>query len=268
VFTCDPIALPAGTHRIETVSGLTSGIDVDRITLTTAEADGGGTPAVEISRTRLTRTATVAACPAGCWLIMGEGQNPGWSASVGGATATSSTPLSGGMNGWWVPASSTPTVVQIEWTAQTTVTVALVISVLAIGLCLYLSLRRRPGSQHDLHFAPAPPRLFHAVLVRSSWKVSVFSGLVLVGAAWLIGSTGTAEAAAVLAVMIVVLRRPRLAGVAAAVLMAFLSAWVLLSQRDHGYFANAGWPGHFEHLHLPGMLVVALLLASVIESAD
>ena len=268
VSTCHPVAMTAGTHRIETVAGLDSGIDVDRVTLSTAGSASGGTTSVALSRTRLTRTATVAACPTGCWLIMGEGQNHGWSASVGGAPATTSTPLSGGMNGWWVPPSTSPTTVQIEWTAQTTVTMALLASMLAILLCLYLALRRRAASQDDLGFAPAPPQLFQTVLVRSSWPVSILSGVVLVSIAWLIGSAGTAQAAAALAVVIVVLRRPRLAGVAAAVLMAVLSAWVLLGQRSGGYFANAAWPGHFEHLHLAGMLVVALLVASAIETTS
>ena len=42
-------------------------------------------PTVAVHRTRTTRTATVSNCPAGCWLILGEGFNDGWEADAGSA---------------------------------------------------------------------------------------------------------------------------------------------------------------------------------------
>ena len=262
----DQIVLPAGTHQLETVAGLTSGIDIDRVVLTTdGEAAGASTP-VQLQRTRLTRTATVAPCPTGCWLIMGEGRNAAWTASVGGAAAVPSAPVSGGMNGWWVPPSTSPTTVHIEWTGQTPVTAALIVSLLAVLVCMALAMRRRPSTRAAIEFAPAPPRLGGAVLAPVSFTRGVASGVVLVASAWLIASPGTAVTAGAIAVVMVATRRPRIAGVVAAVLMAGLSAQVLLGQRQHSYFANAAWPGWFEHLHHPGMLVVALLLAATVVS--
>jgi arabinofuranan 3-O-arabinosyltransferase len=268
VATCtdQPLTVPAGTHRLEAVAGLTSGIDVDRVTLTTPGTTTGTTVGVTVTRDRTSRTATVAPCPSGCWLIMGEGQNPGWTSSVGGTAPVASTPVAGGMNGWWIPPSTTPTTVQIEWNAQTPVTAALFASLAAVGLCLFLALRRRPARRDELDFAPAPPRFGRAVFAEAPWRVSIASAVVLVAVSWLIGSPGTALVAVVVALVVLLMRRPRLTGVVALVLMAYLSARVLLRQHRYGFIADAAWPGWFDNLHHAGMLVVALLLASAVAT--
>jgi hypothetical protein len=170
------------------------------------------------------------------------------------------------MNGWWIPPSTTPTTVQIEWNAQTPVTLALFTSLVSVGLCLFLALRRRPARRAELEFAPAPPRFGHSVLARAPWRVSIASAVVLVLAAWLIGSPTTAVIAVLLGLVVLLLRRPRLTGVMAMVLMAYLSARVLLRQHRYGFIADAAWPGWFEELHHTGMLVVALLLASAVAT--
>ena len=81
---CGPgaVELQQGTHLLRTTAG--SGLQVDRIVLgePTSQRSGGGAgpiAAVE-SQSRLSRTIRVEDCPAGCWLVLGEGFHE----SVGG----------------------------------------------------------------------------------------------------------------------------------------------------------------------------------------
>ncbi len=261
---CDatPLRLTNGSHRIESSPGLESGVDVDRISLTDiTPRSAAPPPAVTVTRTRTTRTATVAACPTGCWLIMGEGFNAGWSASIDGGSLGSPTPIAGGFNGWWLAPSDVPTVVHIDWTAQTPVTVALVVSLIAaIGCVVVASWRRK----RTIAWHAEPPRL-----TRTSWNAAdrrsaVIAASVLVAFAFLVAGPSTAAIALVPAAVVVATRRPRLAAVGGVLLMAALAARVLQRQIAGRYAANAGWPGLWEKLHRPGMLVIVLLLASAL----
>ena len=47
-----------------------------------------------------------------------------------------------------------------------------------------------------------------------------------------------------------------------------LSAIVLLQHFRHGFRADAGWPLHFERVHVWGMLVVALVGAGAALDSD
>ncbi len=264
---CDPtpLRLANGPHRIESSAGLRTGVDVDRISLAdVTPRSSTPPPVVTVTRTRTTRTATVAACPEGCWLIMGEGFNAGWTASAGGQSLGAPTQIAGGFNGWWLPPSDVPTVVHIEWTAQSSVTVALVLSLLAALGCLVLALWRRPRATS---WRAEPPRL-----TRTSWhptdrRSAVIAASALVAFAFLVAGPSTAVIALVPAAVVVVTRRPRLAAVGGVLLMAALAARVLQRQIAGRYAANAGWPGLWEKLHRPGMLVIVLLLASALVGA-
>ncbi|MEY2581742.1 MAG: arabinofuranan 3-O-arabinosyltransferase, partial [Ilumatobacteraceae bacterium] len=111
VAPCDAakVHLAASAHRVTTSAGTVSGIDVDRIVLTDSPSTVEGAPPapnVEVQRSRTTRTATVTNCPIGCWLILGEGYNDGWKAAAGSISLGTPRQISGGFNGWWLPASS------------------------------------------------------------------------------------------------------------------------------------------------------------------
>ncbi len=267
---CTPLDLAPGTHRVTSVKGTDTGIDVDQVTLRDLDAPTpqAGEPTqvigVEVQRSRTSRTVTVGACPAGCWLIMGEGWNTGWTATLAGTDLGPPTQISGGTNGWWLPAHDGDVTVEVQWTAQTPVTLALVVSGLAIAGCLYLGLRRRAARFVAVEFLPAPPRLDRLAWARVGWRPSVLAAVVLVATAGLIASPRTALVALAPAAVVIAFRRPRLAGVGAVMLMAALSARIVLRQLANRYAANAGWPGNFEDMHRPGMLVVALLLAGAV----
>ena len=269
---CDPLALAGGTHRVTSAAGRTTGIDVDQVALrdasTAANTATPGSPSptidVTVDRSRTARTVTVGACPNGCWLIMGEGWNPGWSATFAGKDLGAPTQIAGGMNGWWLPAHTAPVTVQVDWNAQTPVTAALVVSALVTLLCLYLGFRRRPARVAAPAFSPSPPRLDRLAWARSGWLPSLGAAGTLVVSAGLVASPRTGLIAVVPAAVVVLFRRPRLAAVAAAGTMGLLTLTIVARQLANRYSANAAWPGFFEDLHRPGMLVVALLLAGAV----
>jgi hypothetical protein len=66
-----------------------------------------------------------------------------------------------------------------------------------------------------------------------------------------------------LGVVAAALGRPRLLGVFALAIWLWCGAVVLSRVVRYRPFPNAGWPGTFEDLHRPGMLVLALLAGSL-----
>jgi arabinofuranan 3-O-arabinosyltransferase len=271
------LSLAPGAHRLETASANDAAFQVDRVTLTSGVAAHDATaspsslpsgPTVAITRTRTSRTATVSACPSGCWLIMGEGFNVGWTAATGGHDLGAPVQIAGGFNGWWLPPSTSDRVVDIQWTAQRPVTLGLIISAAGVLLCLVLVLRRRPARRRESALADEPPRWAGIVPTRSSWTSSATSAAVLVATSALIGSPRLGLFALAPAAVIVLTRRPRLAAWGAAVLMAGIGARLAQLEHSHHYLANAAWPAVFERLHQPSLLVVALVLASALTSTD
>ena len=274
--TCEPVQLGAGTHRLNAASGLLGGIDVDQVVLDdgVAAATPAAAPTVTVERTRTTRTATVAACPNGCWLIMGEGFNTGWAASVGGRSLGAPQQIAGGFNGWWLAPSTTPTTVDIEWQAQAPVTYALVLSALAIVGCVVLAFGRR---QHRSgHVAPAaadwvatPPSFDRASWAPQPWIVSIGAAAALVVLTAVLVSPSMAALALLPAAAIVALRRPVIAGATALVLVAAIGARIIQRQLAERQPANAAWPGLWDKHHGPGLLIVMLLVAAaLLDRAD
>ncbi len=214
-----------------------------------------------VRRDDFTRTATVAPCPDGCWLILGEGYNRGWSASAGGRGLGAPRQLSGGFSAWQLPPSTSPTTVTMTWRPQTGLDVALALSVAGIVLCLVLVwFGRRGGEQRT----PVPlPRFVRRVPVVSRRQAVVAGAVALVASALLI-SWSFAIVGLVIAAVVVLTRRPLLCAIAAVVLAGLIGLDVLWRQHRDLFFVNASWPGQFEKLHHWGLLVVVLLLTSVV----
>ena len=97
-------------------------------------------------------------------------------------------------------------------------------------------------------------------------RSSLVAAAALVGLTALVVSPATAVFALLPAGLIVAFRRPRLAGVFGVGLMALLAARIVQRQLSGRYMANAAWPGVWEKLHRPGLLVVVLLLVSALPS--
>jgi arabinofuranan 3-O-arabinosyltransferase len=257
------LLLDAGPHRIESTPGAQTGLQVDRIVLDSPGPDEGGgfAPfplATVTSAGRLDRTVTVDGCPDGCWLVLGEGFHDSWSARTADADLGPPTMVDGGFNGWWIPPADRPTVVTLEWTSQRPLTLALVLSVVAVVACIVLAMvdrRRRPDAvrvrpaRFEFPGGPAPrPTLVAGAAV---WIVA--AGL-LVGPVWIL-------AAAVGSVMVLALaRRPRLAGLVTLGALAFIAAaiiWIVRTEQPGPY---AGWPARFDRVHTLGLFAAVSLL--------
>jgi arabinofuranan 3-O-arabinosyltransferase len=265
------VTLGAGTHRITTTPGTGSGLQVDRIVLAgpspasaapTAPSTGApnGPTATVTSSSRLSRKVTVEHCPKGCWLVLGEGFNDSWSASTAAGSLGRPTLVDGGFNGWRIPPSDGKTEVTLHWTSQRPLTVALVLSGLAVLAAIALAVldrRRAPLPEYalprpDFPGAPAPrPALIAGAVV---WVAA--AGL-LVGPAWMLA------AAVGSAVVLAVLRRPRLAGVVTMGILAFSAVVVVYVVRTDQPFPNAGWPVRFDRLHNLGLFAAVSLLPAV-----
>jgi arabinofuranan 3-O-arabinosyltransferase len=268
---CRPtLSLAAGDHVL--TSGAGAGISVNRVVL-----DGGGRDAIAVaaasadptatvtSSSRLRRTAAVDGCPNGCWFVLGEGHHDAWSASVDGVDLGPPQLVDGGFNGWLLPPSASTTVVDVRWTAQTPLTVALILTVAALAAYVTLAAvdrRRSPvpvtvagrgeGGARFEGLGPPVGRRWRWI-AGAAWVVAA---TLLVGPAW-------GLAAAVLALVLVLLiGRPRWAGVVALAALAVVAVGVLYVVRRDRPPPDGGWPLRFERVHELGLFAAVSLLVT------
>lgn len=267
---CSPTSLDlgVGTHRLATTPP--RGLQIDAVTLRTDPlATAEVTPTVEVTRTRLTRTATVANCPSGCWLILGEGYNRAWTANLDGNDLGAPVQIAGGFNGWWLPGSDHDVTVRMQWTAQSPVTIGLLVSALVTLLCLWLAWRW-PGVRRwrAPDFVVPPPRFGRDLLAPDPILNAVVTAVGIVAFTALVASPSAALLAVVPAVLVLAVRRVRLAAIAGVGLSMWLGADIVRRQLEHRYLADAAWPTRFDDLHRAGMAVVVLLLAGAFLARD
>ena len=148
-----------------------------------------------------------------------------------------------------------------RWTPQRAVTIGLWLSGLAVVGCVVLAIadrRRRPID------TVRSPRLVGFGRERASSRWQAWTGpIVSAAAAFVLCGPGWALVALALGVVATALGRPRLLGAFALAIWLWCGAVVLWRVVRYRPFPNAGWPGTFEDLHRPGMLVLALLAGSL-----
>jgi len=278
VSACDgAIVLSAGTHRVDAARGTTTGIDLDRITLTSdaggaaAPVTAAGTPAatvrppaptVHVTDTGMTSaSARVGPDHPGFWLVLGQSYNAGWTATANGRSLGDPVLVDGYANGWWVPAGSAPVRLELRWTPQRALWIALGLSLLAALVCLVLAVRGRrwPGPR-----ATDAPTLRPRHEPRAAVPVPVaLATAAAIGAAAfvLVGPVAALVAAAVGAVA-VTWRHGRLvlAGLVVALLaVSFLQ--VARVQRAEQRPVRYDWAHGYETEHRIAMTALVLLAA-------
>lgn len=271
---CDgaPVALGAGAHRVTGQAGRRSGLQTDRIVLAGVDPEGtavapagsgaaGGPAATVVESGRRGRTVEVTGCASGCWLILGEGYHHGWSASLDGASLGPPTLVSGGFNGWWIPAGGEATATMgLTWTVQRPLDAALVVSALAGLAAVVLAVADRSVRPPP---APAPAR-FEPIgpsdgLVRAGVAAATYAV-----AAGLFVTPGWALAGAAGGALVLASRRVRVAGYVAALALVVIAHGVVTTvRRDHPP-VSPGFPGHFDHLHHLGLFAAVSLAVSVL----
>jgi len=251
----DSLSLGSGEHTVVSVQG--SGFHVDRVVLR-SEASPERADALDPTQTVLVdsstrrRTVEVPACPDGCWLVVGEGYNTAWSASVDGQSLGDPTLVDGNANGWWIEPSTTASTVDVSWTVQRPLNIAFALSALAALACLALVVADRRRVQEMLPVASVDDRTRRADIV--AVLVTAAAAALLVDWIWAIP-------AAAVCVGAIVLRRPWIAGAAGIALVAGAGLVVVEVVRSERPFPDAGWPTRFEWLH-PWTLLGIVLIAT------
>lgn len=268
---CTPaVDLDAGDHLLTTAPG--TGFDIDQLAFVqprtpTAEATAiDPRSAVVTESGRRARTVEVPACPSGCWLVLGEGYNPAWAASTDAGDLGPPQLVDGNANGWWIEPSTVPTTVQIEWTAQRPLTLALGASFLAVLAMIVLVLvdRRRADDEPtiparamldpvlDPAGAPWPRRSALATI-----GVTTIAAGLFIGWPWM-------AAALVASVVTMLLRRSQVLGWIGLGLILGVGAVVTVVVRRERPFPGAGWPVRFEWLHGWTLLGIVLITCSTL----
>ncbi|MCB1004642.1 MAG: hypothetical protein KDB35_10715, partial [Acidimicrobiales bacterium] len=265
------LALDAATHEVASTPGATTGLDVDRVVLSNAAAaDALATPtpagpdvAVEGGRTH--QTVTVGPCPQGCWLDQGVGWNPGWSATVDGQSLGEPELVSGGMNGWFLPANDQPTTVELRWRAQRWTWLGLAVSLVAVLGCIVLALldrRRAPAvgapsgdDEPTLAWPWGPDDRRHHVV----WAAATVAAAVIVAPVW-----GVVALAVTLP--LVLARRSRLVAAVGLAGLALVTAAVVVRQARLDSLAGFGWVSTVAAAHRPALTMVVLVVAAALPA--
>lgn len=150
----DAITLTSGKHLLRTMKGPVSGVDFDRVVLTSAAggaassipqlvATAESSPASASPRVRVLKqdstsmTVQVDGASKPFWMVNGQSKNAGWEAKADGNDLGESQLVDGYANGWLVkPKGSGPITITLEWAPQKVVRVGLLLSVLGALACL------------------------------------------------------------------------------------------------------------------------------------
>lgn len=269
---CDDEAgrLPAGDHRLDATGD--GAIQVDRAVFRSARAPTAlaAAPTLDVEeRTQRSRSATLRDCDDGCWIVLGEGYDEAWNATLDGVDLGEPVRVDGGFNGWFVPGATQPRTVEFQWTAQTPVTVGLAISGLTAAGCLAVVAmtrdRRRPEVDPRRRAwatrlgvdGPASPRRAAAGAIALA-----VSAALLVSPAWGVAAAGVGALAVLVAAVAPSASRRlpllELAGATAFVVTAIGAVQTVRAERP---FPDAGWTDAVDHLN--GLAVFAFLALAV-----
>lgn len=273
VRVCDdtPDPLAAGEHIVRTAVGIESGLDVDRIVLSSGgpSTSNAATPvaATVVSQSKTSRTVRVDPCPDGCWFVFGEGYSTGWEATIDGSGLGRQTQVDGGFNGWYLPPSNEARTIHLQFVGQRTLVIGLVLTGLGLLLCIALIVfdRRRtdvePADQPTVIRLWGPPT---EAPYRWNSPATISTVVAAVTGALVIAPLWGLICALVTFVGCFVVRRPRVTGYAAVAIAAYIGLVMVRRVTSLHPFANAGWPGEFEDLHRLGMAVIVLVLAGAV----
>ena len=268
--TGEPVELDAGQRQLTTRPGRYTGIDVDTVSIGTSGARTTAQGEARIAARAITRdsptawSAYLTPCPEGCWLLLRQGFNRGWTAAIAGEPLGEPRQLDGGINGWWVDPFDAALEVSMSFAPQRTLRLGLAVSALTALLCLALvAVPRRRSS--DLATVPLPTLEVPWAASRPGRARLAAVGLVvaapaLIAPIWVLPALVAAGA-------VWWRRHARLSALAAWSGIGAFAAVIALRQLRNGFTANAGWPAIFAGYHRP-MLFCCILLAVMAASAD
>ena len=278
---CTPdatVELPAGETLVATADGRTTGVDVDRFDLASAASapiavTEAQVPTFDVERmSRVSERVEANDVTGPFWFVLGQSQNEGWRLRVDGEDQGPSMLVNGYANGWLVdPGDATSLQIELDWTPQRRIWIALGLSGLGLIACLVLLLPRFAGrgetatSRRRPRLAPyaiSPLERFGAPVARRAAVVASV-GLGVISLVLLPWWWAPAIAAATWFGLRSRWGWPALR-IAALVLLAVAAAYVVVRQWRVGYVDDFDWPQHFEAVHWLTMASFVLLGAETV----
>ncbi len=204
-------------------------------------------------------------------IVLGQSHNDGWVAKLDGTPLQGPIPVDGFANGWWVPAGSEGTIV-LDWAPQTYVDIALVLSVLFVGVTIAVAVRARRSRKFV-------PKASQPDLISFAWRssdtaaasvkaaVAVTVGAALFAAVNLASHTWVAVLIAAAAFVAVRSKRfGQFTMLAAASVFAITSLLIMIEQRRFRHPPDFGWPQQFEEYHIGGVVTILLVAVEYIRA--
>lgn len=287
------LPLAKGAHTLRTAPGLTTGINLDQLSLRSAAGGRADTststlispnnakaaPKLAVTHQDSTSlTIRPSRSTHAYWLAFGQSHNLGWTANADGKDLGQPTLLNGYGNGWKIPAGTRQ--VKLQWTPQKIVNVLLWASVLGglvlVALILW-PMRHRLAPFADEH-APVPidpepsrPRPVdrHRVLRYAGARPGGRS-IALAGAASLLvfGAFIGVQAGVIAAVATVLAARYRrarpLLTVGGPALLLASAAYIVFKQHQEKFEIGFEWPAYFSAVHQVAWMAVAFLTIDVV----
>ena len=260
IVSCAPIIdLGAGEHRVTTSDGFRTGINIDRLVLSSpspSAADIADAAALSgpVAYERLSPTALRAEIPPSdtpLWLTLRESWNPGWQLSIDSGPYAGEVLepvlVDGYAAGWVLPPAAQTTAVSIEWVPQRQIIIGIVISALSLiaAIALGIGRRRRPSTAAAIsavttmpESAPASTRIWARWIDLMLWTPVLF----VVG--------GVAAAGTYLLIRLVWQAPTNRIGRAVPAVVA-TGAWTISAlyitalQFGYDYVADPQWPSRF-----------------------
>jgi arabinofuranan 3-O-arabinosyltransferase len=167
---CAPVALADGSHEITAIPGSESGIDLDRLVLSSG-VDGGAAPVAPRGASAADGAAQVVVERDGSsaldltvesdgepfWLVLAQSSSDGWHAGVDGGTVGDRQLVDGYANGWLVTPDGPGTLsVDLRWRPQRLVWAGLAASAVTLAAVAVILWRTRGRPAPDLSAAPRP----------------------------------------------------------------------------------------------------------------
>ena len=293
VVGCDgDVRLGPGPHDLRTRFGRDTGIDLDRLVLSSPAptvAPVAAPPQVTVvhqGRTSLTARVDGATVGQRFWFVLGQSHNAGWHATARGHDLGAASLVDGYANGWLIrPDTAGSFTVSLVWTPQATVVKALAASgvtlVILLGVALTPILTRHRHRHRHRKTAPARTSKLgkiHAEFAgirpsfgwsmrssgRSGWLRAAAHGAAAgVGAGLLIQPLAGVVVGAAVVSAVRTGRRAWL-GVTGAGLLALAGLYVVQLQFRYRFPAKLDWPSRFEKVDGLTWVAIALWVAGAV----